>query len=139
MHPMPGMLSLMGPGSMSFTDPLLSGDPLSASDVTGLKTAIDTFASSYTSGADASKDQAAVSALEKSLWSLASSHWKVPPPQPVASPLIDGSQPAVSPVAAPTTTPTTAPGIAHAMLMTTAQGGTAVAALGPNGQPTGMA
>jgi hypothetical protein len=57
-------ITLSGPGG------LLGNVSLSASDVSSLKSAVDTFASSYTSGANASADSTAVSTLQSALKSL---------------------------------------------------------------------
>jgi hypothetical protein len=48
---------------------------LSKADVAQLKTTVDTFAASYTSGADAAADKAALSALETGMQSLLSNIW----------------------------------------------------------------
>jgi hypothetical protein len=48
---------------------------LSKSDVAQLKTTIDTFAGSYTSGADAAKDKAAMAALQTGLQTLFAGIW----------------------------------------------------------------
>lgn len=53
----------------------LSGVVLSKADVTNLQQAIDTFAVNYTSGTDATKDKAAVDALNASLVQVDSSLW----------------------------------------------------------------
>ena len=57
-------IMMTGPGG------LLGNATLSASDVSSLKSAVDTFASSYTSGANASADSSAVSTLQTALKSL---------------------------------------------------------------------
>lgn len=48
---------------------------LGSADVASLKQTVDRFASSYTSGTDATKDKAAVAALESGLTSLAKNVW----------------------------------------------------------------
>jgi hypothetical protein len=57
-------IMMTGPGG------LLGNVTLSASDVASLKSAVDAFASSYTSGANASADSAAVSTFQSALMSL---------------------------------------------------------------------
>ena len=48
---------------------------LSKADVAQLKTTVDTFAASYTSGADAATDKAALSALKTGMQSLLANIW----------------------------------------------------------------
>jgi hypothetical protein len=54
---------------------LFGGVTLSPTDVAGLKAAVDTFASSYTSGSDTAADKAAVDALTTSLTSVVQGVW----------------------------------------------------------------
>jgi hypothetical protein len=132
--PMPG--GLVGGGFELLVTGLVQGPTLSKSEVTTLQTAVDTFAGAYTSGSDASKDQAAADALQASLSDLASSHWAQTVPTPIAVP---GSPPlsmttagtaAVSITAAPPTPPTAAP-----IHFTVVRGGNPAT---PNGLPNGM-
>ena len=65
------MPPVQAPGPFSF----LENVTLSKADVALLKTTADTFAASYTSGADAAKDKAAVSAAETGMQTLMSNIW----------------------------------------------------------------
>jgi hypothetical protein len=60
-------------GSTSESSNLLDNVTLTKDQVTTIQTAVDTFATSYTSGTDAAKDQAASAALRTSLASVFSS------------------------------------------------------------------
>ena len=52
-------------------DSLLDGTTLSKTEVTTLQQAVNVFAAAYTSGANATADQAAAAALQESLTALA--------------------------------------------------------------------
>jgi hypothetical protein len=65
------MPPVQAPGPFSF----LENVTLSKADVAQLKTTVDTFAASYTSGADAAADKAALSALETGMQSLLANIW----------------------------------------------------------------
>jgi hypothetical protein len=82
-----------GIGAPSLVGPILDGTALTAGEVTSLKTAVDTFASNYTSGTDASADKAAVSALQTALGAVAQQHWQD------SAPVVDPSGPPVTPPA----------------------------------------
>jgi hypothetical protein len=65
------MRPIQAPSPFSF----LENVTLSKADVAQLKTTVDTFAASYTSGADAAKDKAALSALQTGLQALLANIW----------------------------------------------------------------
>ena len=73
----PGALGQPGGPVMWAPNPLgpLGHITLTSAEVASLKQTVDTFASSYTSGTDATKDKAAVAALESGLQSLARNVW----------------------------------------------------------------
>ena len=72
----PGMTPGGGPGLSMLTGGLLDGPPMNAAEVAALNKAATAFVGSYTSGADAAKDQAALNTLSTSLGDLASAHWQ---------------------------------------------------------------
>ncbi|HEV3166579.1 MAG TPA: hypothetical protein VGZ22_21320 [Isosphaeraceae bacterium] len=74
-HPMPNMPAppVPGPGFETSHDGLLGHVVLSKATVTQIQQAVDTFAQSFTSGANASADTAAVAALKTSLFSAVAS------------------------------------------------------------------
>src|SRR5262249_38708954 len=89
---MPGMgiglgMGMGDPGFRILVGGLLQGPALTKDEVASLQGAVDTFAASYTSGADAAKDQAAVTALQSSLSSVAADHWAKTVPTPTPLPL----------------------------------------------------
>jgi hypothetical protein len=65
------MPPIHAPGPFSF----LENVTLSKADVAQLKSTVDTFAASYTSGADAAKDKAALSALQTGMQTLLANIW----------------------------------------------------------------
>lgn len=54
---------------------LLNGNTPSAADLTALKTSVDTFASTYTSGANAANDAASITALKSDLATQSTTLW----------------------------------------------------------------
>jgi hypothetical protein len=102
--PMPGKLAAF-PGSLPPVPDLApSGDsglasmlaqaPISKADVTQLQQAVDAFAADYTSGADPTRDKAAVSNLQSS-WDALAQDWVMPMPVPPTA----AAPPASPPVA----------------------------------------
>jgi hypothetical protein len=115
--PLPMILPAFTPGVGMMIEPLLDGDPLPPADVARLKSAVDTFADAYTSGADASKDSAALDAFQTSLGSLIESHWRAVPMSDPAAMASATSTPdttpihAQAPAPAPRPAPTQAPAL----------------------------
>ncbi len=68
--PSPAMGDMLG---------LTSNGTISAADVASVKTAVDTFATNYTSGADTTKDQAADAALQTTLSDITMKYWQAMP------------------------------------------------------------
>src|SRR5207248_2234521 len=83
-----------GPGG--FLGTLLDGPALTTDDVNTIKTAVETFATSYTYGATPTADQAAVDALRTSVGNVVAKHWQ-------SIPMLNNSPPGV-PTPPPTPT-----------------------------------
>jgi len=69
-----GMGTSMDTGLGRLAAPLANGVTLSAADLATVKTAVDTFAGAYTSGANVATDKAAVTALETGLAPVLTGH-----------------------------------------------------------------
>lgn len=121
----PGMMPMLPPGgfdpsSLHITSTLDAGQPLTADEVSTLKSLVDTFATDYTNGADATADQSAANALFSGLDNLFTSHWgnmattttpAVPTsaPPPVVMPVTATTASTASAAAATAANPSTAP------------------------------
>jgi hypothetical protein len=144
----PMIARMPGNGFAMLVSGLLQGPALTKDEVSSLQQAVDTFETSYTEGADATKDQNAVDALQTSLDNVAESHWSVPPDTSGGAPTIlpaiqgaSGSSTATtsgvsnaSTTSTTTATPVMAPNIATALKTTPTGSGTSGTANGlPNG------
>ena len=86
-----GMPGMGGMGGWMVADSLLDGTALSKTDVATLQQAVNAFATAYTSGTSTSADQAAASALQNSLATLAASHMPMTPMVATAATTTSGS------------------------------------------------
>lgn len=85
--PMMMKMGMMGRPEMGgLADSLLRGPALTTDEVATLKTAVETFASTYTYGVNKTTDQAATDALGTALGGLSQKHWEATAAQNVASP-----------------------------------------------------
>jgi hypothetical protein len=127
-----------GNGLLAMVDSLVQGtSALSKAEVATFQQAVDTFASSYTSGSDASKDQAALGALSSSLDNLFTSHWATVAGGALGS--APGGSGSGGGVAVPANVMTTTAVPMARMLTTTTTGGSSSGTtVTPTGQPTGM-
>lgn len=64
---------------------VMEGQTVSADEVKALKSAVDTFASAYTGGANADTDEAALEAFQTAIGDLVSNHWVNAPGLDVSS------------------------------------------------------
>lgn len=104
--PLPGGAA---PGFMAWggnrggiADPLFAGAPLTSDEVNSIKTAVDTFATNYTSGKNATTDTTAVADLSKALSTVLQQHW-------MATPMLNQPTTGITTAAGSQSTPATPP------------------------------